>query len=85
MNQQDRVARLRRPLEGAREARVGVLEAYLRASGWTRRQTKGSHRAWVKEGRRTLVIPVHGTRVRDYVIQQVLEATGEESEDQGGD
>lgn len=40
------------------------------------------NRAWVKAGKRTLVIPIHGTRVRECVIRQVLEETGEEVEDQ---
>jgi len=61
---------------------VAEVEAYLRACGWARRQVKGGHRAWVKVGKRTLVIPIHGTRVREYVIRQVLEETGEEGEDQ---
>ncbi len=83
MKSRGRAVRLRRRLEGAREARVAELEAYLRACGWTRRLTRSGHRAWVKEGERTLVIPVHGTTVREYVIQQVLEATSEKSENQG--
>lgn len=82
MTRQDRSVRLRRGLELAKEARVAEVEAYLQACGWTRRQVKGGHRAWVKAGKRTLVIPIHGTRVREYVIRQVLEETGEEGEDQ---
>lgn len=80
-----KVASLRKTLEKAREARVADVEAYLRACGWKRRKTKGGHRAWVKEGKRTLIIPVHGSTVKEHVIRQVLEATGEENEDQGRD
>jgi len=79
------IARLRRRLEGIRDARVAQVEAYLRACGWVRRRAKGGHRAWVKAGHRTLVIPVHGTIVRQYVIGQVLEATREEGEEQDAD
>lgn len=85
MNDEGRARRFRRRLERAKEARLAEVEVYLRACGWTRRQTKGGHRAWVKEGKRTLVIPVHGTAVREHVIQQILEAASEESEDQGSD
>ena len=84
MIRERRVARLPTRLERVKEARVPEVEAYLRASGWTRRQTKGGHRAWVKEGRRTLVIPVHGATVKEHIIRQVLEATREESEEQEG-
>ncbi|MGH9051623.1 MAG: type II toxin-antitoxin system HicA family toxin [Acidimicrobiia bacterium] len=76
----DRRKRLRERLEGAREARVSEVEAYLEACGWRQRSGKGSHRAWTKEGRRTLVIPMHGGRVREYVIRQVLEATSDDNE-----
>ncbi len=44
----------------AREARVVDVQLYLAACGWTQRGGKGSDRARVKEGRRTLVIPFHG-------------------------
>lgn len=67
--------RLRRRLGGASEASVAAVETYLDACGWERRRSKGGHRAWVKEGKRTLVIPVHGSKVREWVIRQVLEAT----------
>src|SRR3989304_398114 len=60
MIREGRVARLRTRLERTKEARVPEVEAYLRASGWTRRQTKGGHRGGGKEGRRTLGVPVHG-------------------------
>jgi predicted RNA binding protein YcfA (HicA-like mRNA interferase family) len=80
-----RSRRLRSRLEGVTDATVADIEAYLRAIGWTRRRAKGSHRAWIKEGRRTLVIPVHGTRVRQYIIRQVLEATDEEAGGGSGD
>lgn len=53
---------------------MNEVEAYLRACGWTTRKTKSGHRAWVKEGKRTLILPVHGTKVREYVIRQVLAA-----------
>lgn len=79
----DRRARLRARFEGAREARVADIEAYLRACGWRQRGGKGSHRAWVKEGKRTLVVPVHGGRVRGYVIGQVLEATSDDETEAG--
>jgi predicted RNA binding protein YcfA (HicA-like mRNA interferase family) len=77
------IRRLRARLEGVREARVAEVEAYLAACGWQQRTGKGSHRARVKEGKRTLVIPVHGGRVREYVIRQVLEATSDDEEDDG--
>ena len=70
-----RVKRLRQQLLGPAGARLTDVEAYLRACGWRRRKSKGSHRAWVKEGKRTLIVPVHGPTVREYVIRQVLEAT----------
>jgi len=54
---------------------VREVEAYLRACGWKTRKTKSGHRAWVKKGKRTLIIPVHGPNVREYVIRQVLAAT----------
>jgi len=76
----DRRKRLRERLEGAREARVAEVESYLEACGWRKRGGKGSHRAWTKDGKRTLVIPVHGGRVREYVIRQVLEATSDDDE-----
>ncbi len=79
------VESLRKSLEKAREARVVDVEAYLRACGWKRRKTKGGHRAWVKEGKRTLIIPVHGSIVKEYVIRQALEATSEKNEDEGRD
>jgi len=85
MTSAHQIARLRRRLEGVRDASVAQVEAYLRACGWAGRRTKGGHRAWVKAGHRTLVIPVHGTRVRQYVIGQVLEATREEGEEQDAD
>ena len=53
------------------------IENYLRACGWERRATAGGHRAWVMQGKRTLVIPIHGGKVREYVIRQVLEAAAD--------
>ena len=76
----ERRTRLRARLESAREARVTEIETYLEACGWKRRAGKGSHRAWVIEGKRTLVIPIHTGRVREYVIKQVLEATKDDAE-----
>lgn len=77
---EQRRQRLRAKPEGAREARVADVEAYLRACGWRERQGKGSHRVWVKEGMRPLVIPFHSGRVREFVIRQVLEATSDDGE-----
>lgn len=74
-----RIERLRRRLAASPEARLTEVETYLSACGWRRRKTKGGHRAWVKEGKRTLVIPAHGKNVREHVIRQVLEATASES------
>ena len=85
MTSAHQITRRRKRLEGVRDASVAQVEAYLRACGWARRRTKGGHRAWVNAGRRTLVIPVHGPRVRQYVIGQVLEATREEGEEQDAD
>ncbi|MGH2627111.1 MAG: type II toxin-antitoxin system HicA family toxin [Anaerolineales bacterium] len=67
--------RLRQELEGRKEARVSEVETFLRACGWRARKSKSGHRAWVKEGKRTLIVPVHGTKVREYVIRQILAAT----------
>ena len=77
-SEKSRVARMRRRLASASDARVDEIESYLAACGWRRRTGKGAHRAWVKAGKRTLIIPVHGRRVREYVIRQVLEATQDE-------
>lgn len=76
---ESRRARLRSRLEGAREARIEDIEAYLRACGWTSRRGRGSHRAWTTPGKRTLVIPMHGGRVRRFVIDQILEVTSDDT------
>lgn len=68
-----RIARLRARLEGAREASAAEVEAFLLACEWVRRRTTSSHRAFVKPGRRTLIVPVHG-KVREHIIRSVLEA-----------
>lgn len=73
--------RLRARLDGSKEASVDLVEAYLAASGWMLRKGRGGHRAWIKDGKRTLVIPVHGSKVRVYVIRQVLEATREDHDE----
>src|SRR3990172_1607725 len=75
---ESRARRLRQRLLGPAGARLADVEAYLRACGWRRRKSKGSHRAWIKEGKRTLIIPVHGPTVRAYVVREVLEATTDE-------
>lgn len=80
MNERGR-ARLRARLMGSREARIDELESYLRACGWTPRRGRGSHRAWTKAGKRTLVIPMHGGRVRGFVIEQVMEATSDDTDE----
>ncbi len=75
-----RIARLRARLAGAKEARLQQVETLLRACGWCRRRGSGGHRVWVKAGRRAVVIPVHGKKVREHYIRGVLEATREEEE-----
>lgn len=54
---------------------MSEVEAFLRACGWRARKSTGGHRAWVKEGKHTLIVPVHGTKVREYAIRQILAAT----------
>jgi predicted RNA binding protein YcfA (HicA-like mRNA interferase family) len=53
------------------------VEAFLDACGWERRMTKSGHRAWTKPGKRTLIVPVHSTKVSPAVVRSVLDANAD--------
>lgn len=75
-----RAARLRAKLVAGSQAPLSRVEAFLEACGWERRTTKSSHRAWTKPGKRTLIVPVHSSKVAPYIVREVLEANSEVEE-----
>jgi len=75
-----RAARLRAKLAAGSQAPLGRVEAFLDACGWERRATKSSHRAWTKPGKRTLIVPVHSSKVAPSIVREVLEANSDVEE-----
>jgi hypothetical protein len=45
-----------------------------------RLRAKSGHRAWIKPGKRTLIVPVHSSKVAPYVVREVLEANSDVEE-----
>jgi len=69
-----RAARLRSKLVAGSQAPLSRVEAFLDACGWERRTTKSGHRAWTKPGKRTLIVPVHGSKIAPAIVRAVLDA-----------
>jgi predicted RNA binding protein YcfA (HicA-like mRNA interferase family) len=66
----------------ASEARFADIRRLLERHGWTHRQGKGSHHVFKRPGGPTLVIPVHGNKVKPCYVRladEAVRAIGKES------
>lgn len=63
---------VRRPAE----ARFGDVRSILVEFGWTHDRTRGSHAIFVKEGERSITVPVHHDKVGRRYLDQICERLG---------
>lgn len=57
--------------------RFAIVKKMLEADGWTYKRSKGSHFHFTKPGRRTMVIAVHGGKVKWGYVREVEKAIEE--------
>ncbi|MFN0131845.1 MAG: type II toxin-antitoxin system HicA family toxin [Phycisphaerales bacterium] len=55
----------------ASEVRFAEIRKKLEDHGWTHRQGKGSHHVFSRKGGPTIVIPVHGNKVKPVYVREV--------------
>ncbi|MCL2181697.1 MAG: type II toxin-antitoxin system HicA family toxin [Treponema sp.] len=48
----------------------------LKANGWTLNRINGSHHIFVKEGYRSIPVPLHGNKDIGYLAKRILKEAG---------
>jgi predicted RNA binding protein YcfA (HicA-like mRNA interferase family) len=48
----------------------------LRANGWTLDRVRGSHHVFVKEGMRSIAVPLHGAKDIGALAKRILKEAG---------